>query len=100
MAPETSIADQSLKDLSSYQGPSLRFSGDAINYGHKPGWSEAQSGLQGTQSIPVMRRLDKSAIMRWADQYLVHAHTRRHAGDEGDGAAAIFRLQHFGLLLL
>src|SRR5437867_5661418 len=48
---------------------------------------------------PIMRRLDKPAIMRRADQYLVHAHTRRHAGDEGDGAAAIFRLQHFGLLL-
>src|SRR4051812_13928763 len=48
--------------------------------------------------LPTMRRLNEAAIVRRADQYLVHANPRRHAGDKGDGAAAIFRLQHFGLL--
>jgi hypothetical protein len=44
--------------------------------------------------IPAMRRLDESPIPRRADQYLVHADPRRHAGDEGDGAAEVFGLQH------
>src|SRR5260221_14441796 len=56
------------------------------------------NGSRGEQSIPVMRRLNEPAIMRRADQDLVHAHPRRHAGDKGDGTAAIFRLQHLGLL--
>src|SRR5882757_10207817 len=39
--------------------------------------------------IPIMRRLNKTAVVGRADQDLVHADPRRHAGDEGDGAAAI-----------
>src|SRR5713101_580301 len=50
--------------------------------------------------IPARRRLDETAIVGRADQDLVHAEPRRHAGDEGDGAADIFRLQHLCLLLL
>src|SRR5271154_6880075 len=48
-----------------------------------------------TELIPARRGLDESAIVRRADQDLVHAHPRWHAGDKGDGAAEIFRLQHF-----
>ena len=50
-------------------------------------------------SIPIMQRLNKSPIPRRADQDLVDTHARRHAGDEGDGAAAIFGLQHLRLFL-
>src|SRR5258708_33806837 len=56
------------------------------------------NGSPGEQSIPIVRRLNKAPVMRRADQDLVHADPRRHAGDEGNGAAAIFRLQHLGLL--
>ena len=55
-------------------------------------------GVAFASLIPAPRRLDEAAIMRRADQDLVHAYPCRHAGDEGDGAAAIFRLQHFRLL--
>src|SRR5215475_4525786 len=49
-------------------------------------------------SIPARWRLNEAAIVGRADQDLVDANPRRHAGDEGDGAAAILGLQHFGLL--
>src|SRR6266851_7563396 len=48
--------------------------------------------------IPTVRRLHETSVPGRADQDLVHADPRRHAGDEGDGAADIFRLQHPGLL--
>src|SRR6476469_4811666 len=49
--------------------------------------------------IPTTRRLHKSAIPCRADEDLVDANSRRHAGDKGDGAAEIFGLKHAGLLL-
>src|SRR5260221_13865067 len=57
------------------------------------------NGWPGEPSIPVVRRLNEPAIMRRADQNLVHADARGHAGDEGDGTAAILGLQHLGLLV-
>src|SRR5258708_10766997 len=42
--------------------------------------------------IAAVRRLHKTSVPGRADQDLVHADPRRHAGDEGDGAAEIFRL--------
>src|SRR5438270_8146546 len=53
-----------------------------------------------SQLIPAQRRLDEAAIMRWADQELVDADSRRHACDEGDGAAEVFGLQHPRLFFL
>src|SRR5713101_1327966 len=47
--------------------------------------------------IPIVRRLNKPAIPGRTDQDLVDADPWRHAGDEGDGAAEVFRLQHSGL---
>src|SRR6476646_1808153 len=47
--------------------------------------------------IPAMRRLHESPVPGRADEDLVDADPWRHAGDEGDGTAAIFRLQHPGL---
>src|ERR1700678_350370 len=49
--------------------------------------------------IPAGGGLQKAPVPGRADQDLVDADPRRHAGDEGDGAAEIFGLQHFGLLL-
>src|SRR5437764_12577860 len=72
---------------------------NSIRSQDRPGLRSAPPGLR-TSSIPIMRRLDESAIMRRTDQNLVHANPRRHAGDESDGAAAMFRLHHFRLLLL
>src|SRR5258708_19467092 len=49
--------------------------------------------------IATMRRLNKPPVPGRADQDLVDADPRRHAGDEGDGAAEVFGLQHPRLLL-
>ena len=51
-----------------------------------------------TQLIPIVRRRYKTPVPCRADQDFVDANPRRHAGDEGDGAAEIFGLQHPGLL--
>ena len=42
-----------------------------------------------TQLIPVIRRLNKTPVPGRADQDFVDADPRRHAGDEGDGAAGL-----------
>src|SRR5437016_5013312 len=59
-------------------------------------WVPAFAGT--TRSIIALRRRDKAAVVRRADQDLVDADPRRQARDKGDGAAAILGLQHPGLL--
>src|SRR5260221_2131217 len=49
--------------------------------------------------IATMRRLNESPVPGRADQDLIDADPWRHAGDEGDGAAEVFGLQHARLLL-
>src|SRR5258706_994862 len=48
--------------------------------------------------IAARRQLDKTPVPGRADQDFVDADARRHAGDEGDGAAEGFGLQHPRLL--
>ena len=56
--------------------------------------SQAMTARCQGRLIVARRRLDKTAIVRRADQDLVDADARRQVSDEGDGTAAIFRLQH------
>src|SRR5437764_1270568 len=64
-----------------------------------PGFRRDDNANAGaTTLIIALRRRDEAAVMRRADQDLVDADPRRQTRDEGDGAAAIFRLQHFCLL--